>query len=212
MSTLVSQTQRRNTLGVMLVVAAVSALAAVYLGDASRRANFGASTGLRPTSTPAPFVVDRANVFEFEQYTNSAWGLKLSVPKGAVQSERRDALSFAYSDDKLINGRFTVEVERRPSTTGSAIQALQVLSLGLPAASGPETITGDGGRLVGALLTYSAGPGARCSDVQSVLAVFVDGPFTYALRVSSDAANRCDTRNVPQTAGVIDSLRLGPRP
>lgn len=121
-------------------------------------------------------------------------------------------MSFAYSDDALINGRFIVDVERLPSSTGSPDQALEALSGGLRGLSDIEKVTADGGNLVGALRTYLSGPGIECGEVRAVLAVFVNGPFTYALRVSSDAANRCDTRALPQTAGVINSLRLESRP
>jgi hypothetical protein len=182
------------------------------LGGVGRTLSNPAAAGLDlpGRATPAPFVLERTDVIEFRPFIASDWGLQLSVPKAAVRSEGPDEITFTYNDEQIF-GTLVVDLQRVPTRGESAADALQSMSGGLSSASPIERASADGGRLVGARLTYSSLAGSHCAAPRSVIAVFVDLSYAYVIRISADAAGRCDAQALPQTDPIIDSLRLGGR-
>lgn len=209
--TTILRTRQLHTVAT-IVFAAAAAVAGVALLGSSLVQLAVPTTTLLERATPAPFVVDRGNVIGFTPFTEAGWGLQLAVPKDAIRQELGDRLSFTYADDRLIFGTYTIDVERRQIRAGSPSEGLELISQDLPSASAIETVTADGGRIVGALRTYAGGAGSSCASSRVVVAVFMSGAFSYVLRISSDAPARCDARTVPQTTQVIDSIRFAAQP
>ena len=211
-----STSRRINTVGALattlLAVVAASIVAVFYFAETGTRLPL--NWPVTQQATRAPLLVERDTVFEFAPFRKSEWNMSLAVPRGATKVEHTDSVSFSYSNEATLVGSFVIDVQRSqtPAAVGFAAEALEARSRGLASVSNVETVTADGGRIAGALRTYASGSTTKCLETRSVLAVFLDGPFTYTLTISSDATNRCDARALPETAGVIDSLRLGQRP
>lgn len=170
-----------------------------------------APAGVRSDNTPAPFEVRPDNIIEFTSFVHPEWGYSLAVPKNATISHSEDGhrTTFEYEDNHLIYGSYTLEVEVVPQPgTDSPDELVQRLTYGAKNPSPARKVSVEGGRVVGAAMSYEMDGGKRCPHLRVLDVVFIEGGRGYILRIRSDAPGRCEAESVPQTEPVVDSFRI----
>ncbi len=160
-------------------------------------------------SAPPPIVPQTGSELQFTTYTHPTWGYTIDTLQGASISDSRDGrtTTIAYGDDTLVRGSYTTQVEVVPEvgavTPDQMLQqAIQPVISSPPAPSPIST-----GTLPGAQVNYSTAKGDVCQDRNALMAAFVVNGTGYLVRVTSDALNRCNTDELPETQRVIGSFQ-----
>ena len=161
------------------------------------------------SSAPPPVVPQTGSELQFTTYTHPTWGYTIDTLQGASISDSRDGrtTTIAYADDTLVRGSYTTQVEVVPEigavTPDQMLQ--QAIQAVLPSPPAPSPISA--GTLPGAQINYSTAKGDVCQDRNALMAAFVVNGTGYLVRVTSDALNRCNTGELPETQRIIDSFR-----
>lgn len=167
--------------------------------------------GSQPTPTPAPAEVQPDNIIEFTSFVHPEWGYSLVIPKKRTISHSEDGYhtTFEYEDTHLINGSYTLEVEvvLQPGTD-SPDELVQRLAHGAKNPSSTRKVSGEGGTVVGAAISYEIEGSKQCPRLRVLSVAFIEDGRGYILRVKSDALGRCEAERVPQTKPVVDSFRI----
>jgi len=162
------------------------------------------------TRTPAEVQPD--GVFTFNSYIHPRWGYQLPIPNGAriVSSPDELSTSFLYEDANLIRGAYNLSVDVLPETGADSpeelVQAMADAGIDIAPAT---TVEVDGGRLVGAAISYLLPQGGtQCAEMRVLDVAFIEAGTGYVLKIRSDAPDRCDAQALPETQGVLSSFRV----
>lgn len=157
-----------------------------------------------PAETTNPWLV-------LENYRHPTFGYQIPVPQGAPVLEGEDGENTTYFSNSGSPGDgdvYLISVQVLPEAGRSAQQLVEALAAEESDVPDIEVVDAGSDDGQGALITYSGGPAAYCSEVRMLLAAFVDQGFAYVLRLANDGPERCDASKLPEVQAVVQGFQL----